>query len=249
MRRIAIGNMKGGVGKSTLAANISAGLALMKQKVLLLDLDGQENSGLYLGIQKDQYNKTFYDLIDRRNPATLEECIIPARDNLDILPNLLLDQVEADLHREPRIDLLFNEKLAPLGEMGYDFVIVDSPPLRTRVNAAVFLWVDHIILPVQLEVSSVQGVGMIYEYLSELRINPNIIKLVVPTMMNKRTNDSKMHLNFLKEFFKDENILTNPIPRRTKVNEAATRGLSIFEYDEKVATHFLRIIERMIEVV
>ena len=248
MKKIAVLNNKGGVGKSTITVQVAHGLAKLGYKVILIDLDGQNDSSLFLGICDNDYNKTFFDLIDKRNNLSVKECIINARENLDLLPNSRIEEINAEFYREPRIDLILSEKLIDLEKMDYDFVIIDCGPQRTKVNDAVLCYVDNIIMPVQVEAASVRACGSIYEYLSDLRLSPNKISLIIPNMYDQRTKDAKENLEFLKEFFNDKkDIVTNPINRRVKITEAGKMGKTIFEYDSDSAGQFFDVLERLVK--
>lgn len=247
MRKIAVLNNKGGVGKSTVAVQIAHGLAKLGYRVVLVDLDGQNDSSLFLGIDEGKYKRTFYDLIDKRENITLDQCIINVRENLDLLPNSHIEEINSEFYREPRIDLVLQEKLKDFDTMEYDFVIVDCGPQRTRINDAVLCYVDNIIMPVQVEAASVRACGSIYEYLGDLRLSPDKILLVVPNMYDKRTKDSRENLEFLKEFFSDRgDIVTEPINRRVKITEAGKMGRTVFEYDESAAKQFFTVLERLV---
>lgn len=249
MHKLAILNNKGGVGKSTVSVQLSHGLAKLGFKVLLIDLDGQNDSSLFLGVNEEDYKKTFFDLIDKRGDVTPKDCIINVRKNLDLLPNKNIDQINAEFYREPRIDLVLNEKLHDLESMGYDYVLIDCGPQRTKVNDAVLCYIDKIIMPVQVEAASVRAVGGIYEYLSDLRLSPNRIGLVVPNMFDQRTNDAKENLQFLKEFFSSNgDLVTDPINRRVKITEAGKLGKTVFEYDDEAANQFFKVLERLVNI-
>ena len=248
MKKIAILNNKGGVGKSTVAVQLSHGLAMLGNKVILVDLDGQNDSSLFLGINESDYNKTFYDLIDKRSNVSIEDCIINARENLDLLPNSHIEEINAEFYREARIDIILDEKLKGLESKDYDFVIVDCGPQRTRINDAVLCYVDNIVMPVQVEAASVRACGSIYEYLSDLRLSPDKIALIIPNMYDKRTKDAKENLAFLYDFFEDMgDIVTEPIHRRIKITEAGKMGKTIFEYDEEASSHFFKVLEGLVK--
>lgn len=247
MKRVAILNNKGGVGKSTVSVQLSHGLAKLGYKIILVDLDGQNDSSLFLGISESDYKKTFYDLIDKRSQVTLEECIINARPNLDLLPNSHIEEINAEFYRESRIDIILEEKLQGLNDMDYDYVIIDCGPQRTRINDAVLCYVDNIIMPVQVEAASVRACGSIYEYLSDLRLSPDKITLIIPNMYDQRTRDAKENLEFLKEFFDSEDLVTDPINRRIKITEAGKMGKTVFEYDEEAANQFFGVLERLVK--
>lgn len=250
MVKLAVFNNKGGVGKSTVSVQISHGLVKLDNKVLLIDLDGQNDSSLFLGITDTDYDKTFYDLIEKRGNTSLKECIISARENLDLLPNSHIEEINAELFREPRIDLVLDEKLKELEDMDYNYVIIDCGPQRSKINDAVLCYIDHIIMPVQVEAAAVRACGNIYEYLSDLRLTPSKISLIVPNMYDTRNNDAKENLIFLKEFFKDRNdIVTDPIYRRVKITEAGKHGKTVFEYDDQAAKQFYNVLERLVDVI
>ena len=132
-KKIAIINNKGGVGKSTTSVQLAHGLAKLDFKVLLIDLDGQNDSSLFLGFTEEDYENTFFDLMDPRYPAKLSECIINARENLDLLPNDNIEKINAELHRSSRIDIIMEEILSDLENMDYDFVMFDCGPQRTKL--------------------------------------------------------------------------------------------------------------------
>ena len=248
MKKIAIINNKGGVGKSTTAVQLSHGLAKLNFKVLLIDLDGQNDSSLFLGFTENDYDNTFFDLMDHRYPAKLEDCIINARDKLDLLPNDNIEKINAELHRSSRIDIIMSEILSDLKNMSYDFVIFDCGPQRTKINDAVLCYIDHIIMPVQVESASVRAVGNIYEYLDQLRLSSDLISLIIPNMFDARTNESKENLKLLKDIFSDEpEILTEPINRRVKITEAGRSGKTVFEYDEEAANQFFKVLKKVVD--
>jgi len=247
-KKIAIINNKGGVGKSTTAVQLSHGLAKLDFKVLLIDLDGQNDSSLFLGFTEDDYENTFFDLMDNRYPADLEDCIINARKNLDLLPNSSIEKINAELHRSSRIDIIMQEILSDLENMDYDFVLFDCGPQRTKINDAVLCYIDHIIMPVQVESASVRAVGNIYEYLDQLRLSSDLIKLIIPNMYDARTNESKENLKLLKDIFSDEpEILTEPINRRVKITEAGRAGKTVFEYDQEAAEQFFKVLKKVVD--
>jgi chromosome partitioning protein len=246
MMKYAVFNYKGGVGKSTIAVHIAHGLALDGFKVLLVDMDGQNDASLFLGFTSQDYKKTFYDLIVGRNKTRLEECLLHARDNLDLLPSNPIDMINTELFRVSRIDLVLEEKLKDVESFGYDFVIIDCGPQRSKVNDAVLCYADGLIIPVQLQAASVRAVGNIYEYLSDMKLNTDRIKLIVPNMYDQRTNDSKENLALLTEFVSDDHLLTEPIHRRVKIAEAGKLGKTVFEYDDESAQQFLNIVKKVI---
>ncbi|NSW89566.1 MAG: ParA family protein [Firmicutes bacterium] len=248
LKKYAVFNNKGGVGKSTIAVHVAHGLALKGKKVLLIDLDGQNDAGLFLGFTSEDYKKTFYDFFDRFGNTKVSECIIHARENLDLLPSKNLDRINAELYRESRIDVVLKEKLKDLEYMGYNYVIIDCGPQRSKINDAVLCFVDGIIVPVQLEAASVRAIGNIYEYLSDLKLDSDMVSLIVPNMYDQRTIDGKENLGFIKEFFAGTDLLTHPVHRRIKITEAGKLGKTVYEFDEESSKQFNHIVERLVNI-
>ena len=249
-KKLSIFGRKGGIGKSTVSVNLSFAFAQLGMKTLLIDLDSQNDSSLFLGISKEQYNKyCFDDLFDKRQKVKIEDTIVKARENLYLIPNNQLEYVDSELHKISRIDQVLNFHLNELDKMDFDVILIDTSPSRGKINDAVLCYVEGLILPVQLQSASVRSIGNIYTYLSEMYISPDIIKAVVPTMYNQTTNDSKENLAFLQEFFSEQDILTPPIPVRTKISESGKQGLSVFEYDQESSEHFMKVVERLVQLI
>lgn len=245
--KYAVLNNKGGVGKSTLAVHIAHGLALKGKKVLLIDMDGQNDASLYLGFTSEDYGKSLYDVLMKDNTC-LSECILHARDNLDLLPSRRMEQINAALYRVHNIDSYLDEKLIELKDMDYQYIIIDCGPQRSRVNDAALYYVNGIIVPVQVETASVRAIGNIYEYLADLGLDESMISLVVPNMYDQRTSDGKENMSFLKDFFSNSDILTEPIHRRIKITEVGRVGKTVYETDEEASKQFGGIVERLVSL-
>ena len=248
LRKYAVLNNKGGVGKSTIAVHIAHGLAIKGKRVLLIDMDGQNDASLFLGFTSEDYNKSLYDIIVKHEDTSLRECILSARDNLDLLPSVYIDRINAELYKEPDVSSFLKDKLGDLEKLNYDYVIVDCGPQRSKINDAVLHFVDGIIVPVQVEAASVRAIGNVYEYLSDLNLDEHMISLVVPNMFDQRTSDGKENLEFMKEFFADSDILTEPIYRRIKITESGKMGKTVFECDEESSKQFQHIVERLVTI-
>lgn len=247
MKKIAFYNNKGGVGKTTLAVNIAHGLALADYKVLLIDLDSQNDCSTLLGIEETEIEKTFFDIMDYRYPAAIEDCLINARENLDLITNSNYEIIEKDFHREPSVKNLLEEKLESLKEMNYDYLIFDCSPSISIINNAILYYVEDIVIPVQLEILSVKGIANIYDYLDNLKLDYNKIKLLIPNMFDSRTNETKENLDKLKEAFSEE-LLTDPVKKRIKIAECGSFGQTIWEYGSKAEKQLYPILERVVEI-
>lgn len=246
--KFAVFNNKGGVGKSTVAVHIAHGLAIRGKKVLLMDLDGQNDASLFLGFTSEDYCFTLYEILTGRDGVNLEDCIVQARYNLYLLPARYIERVNDNLYKEPDISSYLSNKLCGLDSMGFDYIIVDCGPKRSKINDAALYFVDYIIVPVQVEAASVRAIGNIYEYLSDLGLDSDMISMVVPNMYDRRTSEGRENLEFIREFFADNDIVTDPIPRRIKIAESGKIGKTVYEYDQEVFKQFDGIAERLVKI-
>lgn len=244
MKKIAFYNRKGGVGKTTCCTNTSYSFALMGKKVLIMDLDNQNSCSLFLGIDKSKYDKKF-DNIFIESDFNIKDAIYEVKENLYIMPCGDLKAVESFLYSSSRPDIAFKKNLKQLEEMDFDYIFIDCAPATSKINDATLLYVDNLVIPVQLQTASVNAVVDIYDYLEDLDIDPDIIKLVVPNMYRK-TNDANVCLEFLKSKF-DNSLLTEAINLRTKITEATTVGIPAIEYDTGSQVEFMKIIEKVVE--
>jgi len=243
--KYAVLNNKGGVGKSTVAVHVAHGLAIKGKKVLLIDMDGQNDASLFLGFTAEDYKKSLYDIIMRYEDISPFECIINARANLDLLPSQNVEKINAILYRETNMKSYLSSKLKDLETVGYDYIIIDCGPQRSRVNDAALYYVDGIIVPVQVEAASVRAIGNVYEYLADLGLDSQMVSLVVPNMYDQRTSESRENLEFLKEFFSGADVLTEPIHRRVRIAEAGKFGKTVYESDGEASKQFDNIVERL----
>jgi len=231
---IAIANQKGGVGKTTTSINLAAGLAYLKKKVLLVDLDPQSNSTQGLGI-RDLVKKSTYDLLLK--DAMPAECIVTKKlPPMDIIP-ATIDLAGSDLemanHNENRNQLL-KTKLDTVRD-NYDFIIIDCPPSLGLLNTNALIAADSVIIPVQCEYYALEGLTQL---LSTIRLvqkmfNPHLfIEGVLLTMFDART---KLSIEVQQEVCKyfDQRVYRSYIPRNIRISEAPSYGKTIFEHDIK----------------
>ena len=154
---IAVTNQKGGVGKTTTSVNLSAALAYMGKKVLLIDIDPQANATQGLGVDRASLEYTIYDAIAQQMP--IQDVSIPSGvDNLDIVPaNIDLAGVEIELSqvksgREQRLKKALGEY-----KNKYDYVIIDCPPALGLLNTNALTASDSVLIPVQCEYYALEG--------------------------------------------------------------------------------------------
>ncbi len=230
---IAIANQKGGVGKTTTSLNLAAGLAYLKQKVLLVDFDPQGNTTQGLGVKEKSRNNSVYDLLLQEK--TVDDVKISLkRPPLDIVPantslaGADLEMVEYKVGRE----LLLKNKLDLIKDK-YDFIIIDCPPSLGLLNTNALTAADSVLIPVQCEYYALEGLTQL---LSTIRLVQRlfnkrlIIEGVLLTMFDSRTKLSIEVQQEVRKYFK-ERVYKTYIPRNVKLSEAPSASKSIFEYD------------------
>ncbi len=227
---ISVTNQKGGVGKTTTAINVSAGLALKGKKVLLLDLDPQGNATSGLGLEKN--NKGIYDVII--NGEDISGVIMDTRiEKLKIIPsNIDLSGATVEM-----VALKDREKLLKVAldtvKDGYDYVIIDCPPSLDLLTVNAFTASDKVLVPIQCEYYALEGLGQLMNTvkLIKKRLNPELdIDGVVCTMYDSRTNLSQQVVDEVRKYFAKKVYKTH-IPRNVRLAEAPSFGEPIQIFD------------------
>ena len=233
-RIIAVANQKGGVGKTTTAINLSSCLSALGKRVLAIDMDPQGNMTSGLGVDKDNVEKTVYDLIIGR--ATVEECLCKeVFENLDLLPtNIDLSAAEIELIGVENKEFIIRDEVAKI-RGNYDFVIVDCPPSLSMLTINAMTTADTVLVPIQCEYYALEGLSQLMHTIDLVkeRLNPDLeMEGVVFTMYNARTNLSLQVVENVKDNL-DQTIYKTIIPRNIRLAEAPIHGLPINIYDPK----------------
>lgn len=229
---ISVCNQKGGTGKTTTVVNLSAALAQLGKKVLIVDVDPQGNATSGVGVNKSELNKTIYELLLHR--ANTEEVILKdVFPNLDIIPcNINLTGAEIELvgaiARETRL-----KNALSLIQSNYDFIFTDSPPSLGLLTLNALVACNSVIIPIQCEFYALEGVSQLLNTLNLIRegLNPTLsIEGVLLTMADYRTNLTNEVISEIKAYFKDK-VYDTIIPRNIRLSEAPSHGKPITLYD------------------
>ena len=232
-RILAVANQKGGVGKTTTAINIGAGLAAVGKRVLILDLDPQGNASTGVGVDRSRRRVSSYDLL--MGSATLTEAAQPtAIPGLSLVPsNVDLSGAEVELISAERRSFRLRDAL--YADSAFDFVFIDCPPALNLLTINSLVAADSVLVPLQCEFFALEGLSLLLKTIERVRrtYNPALeIQGVVLTMFDRRNNlsdqvaaDVRSHLG--------AKVYETVIPRNVRISEAPSHGQPALVYDHR----------------
>lgn len=234
MKVIAIANQKGGVGKTTTSVNLSACLAELDKKVLLIDLDPQGNSTSGFGFDKTKIKQSVYNMLVNDIPA--ESIILKTQiENLMLLPaTIQLAGAEIELvsimSRETKL-----KRAVDSIKYDYDYVIIDCPPSLGLLTINALTAANSVLVPIQCEFYALEGLSQLMNTITlvQKNLNPALsLEGVVLTMFDARTNLSIQVVDEVKNHFRHK-VYQTIIPRNVRLSEAPSHGQPVTKYDPK----------------
>ncbi len=231
---IAIINQKGGVGKTTTAVNLAAGVGICGKKVLLIDADPQGNTTSGYGISKKEIEFSSFDLLT--TGAHAKEAIINTEfKNVSIIPaNIDLAGAEIALINIQKRESQLKTALS-LVKSEYDYIFIDCPPSLGLITINALTAADAFLVPVQCEYYALEGLAQLISTVKRVKqtYNPDLyLEGVVLTMFDGRLNLTQQVVNEIKKHFAKE-LYKTTIPRGVRLSEAPSYGSPIQYYDAK----------------
>jgi chromosome partitioning protein len=237
-RLLAVANQKGGVGKTTTTINLAASLAVLGQRVLVVDVDPQGNLTSGVGQKgKSAEGGTIYDALTQREPVTDIKpfTLATAIDRLTLIPaDHQLTGAEIELVSLPRRE----ERLRTLLEAArdaYDDILIDCPPSLGLLTLNGLVAADAVLIPLHCEYFALEGLADLIGTIRRVRaaLNPSLdIEGVLLTMFDERTNLGQQVANDVRGFFKQK-VFRTVIPRNVRLGEAPSHGMPVLRYDPK----------------
>jgi chromosome partitioning protein len=231
-RIVAIANQKGGVGKTTTAVNVGAGLAELGFRVLVVDLDPQGNATTGLGVNHRNVEGSVYDVI--MHDARVEDCVEPTSvRNLFVLP-ATIDLAGAEIELVPAMsrELKLKRALHDVRD-DYDYILIDCPPSLGLLTVNGLAAADDVLVPIQCEYYALEGLGQLLRNVSLVskNLNPTLeVRGIALTMFDARTKLAEQVEDEVRSHF-GAKVFRTVIPRTVRISEAPSFGQPVLVFD------------------
>ena len=231
---VAIFNQKGGVGKTTTAVNLTAGLGQLGKKVLIVDIDPQGNTTSGFGINKQKSTVTSYEVLVET--ASISQAVIKTEyKNVDIIPSKSdLAGAEIELADAERRESRLRSSLLQLREE-YDYIFIDCPPSLGLISINALNSADSVLVPIQCEFFAMEGLSQLMATIRQVKRSYNpLLELegILLTMYDGRLNLTQQVVGEIKKYFQKA-LYSTVIPRTVRLSEAPSFGMPIQYFDKR----------------
>ncbi len=247
---IAVANQKGGVGKTTTTVNISACIAALEHKVLLVDVDPQSNATSALGFDKEQPHMSTYDILigSSGSQEAIKETSLSF---LKLIPSdINLVGAEVELVDVDNRESLLRNALSQIKD-DYEYIFIDCPPSLGLLTVNALVAADSVLVPVQTEYFALEGLGQLLNTISIVKRNLNLgleLEGVLLTMFDSRLKLSNQVVGEVRRYFEDR-VFRTVIARNVRLSEAQSFGKPIILYDAGSlgARHYMELTKEFLE--